>query len=45
MKRNCLLLTIIIGLTFTCHAKVALLVVGNSDADTALPLDGYETEK
>jgi len=44
MKRNCLLLTIIIGLTFTCHAKVALLVVGDSDADTALPLDGYETE-
>lgn len=43
MKRNCLLLTIIIGLTFTCHAKVALLVVGDSDADTALPLDGYWT--
>lgn len=43
MKRNCLLLTIIIGLTFTCHAKVALLVVGDSVADTALPLDGYWT--
>ena len=34
----------IIGLTFTCHAKVALLVVGNSDADTALPSDGYWIE-
>ena len=47
MKRNCLLFTIIIGLTFTCHAKVALLVVGNSDADTALPFEGYwiESEK
>lgn len=43
MKRNCLLLTMIIGLTFTCHAKVALLVVGDSDADTALPFDGYWT--
>ena len=47
MKRNCLLFTIIIGLTFTCHAKVALLVVGDSDADTALPFDGFwiESEK
>lgn len=44
MQRIYLLLTMIIGLTFTCHAKVALLVVGNSDADTALPSDGYWIE-
>lgn len=43
MQRIYLLLTMIIGLTFTCHAKVALLVVGKSDADTALPFDGYWT--
>lgn len=43
MKRIYLLLTMIIGLTFTCHAKVGLLVVGDSDADTALPFDGFWT--